>query len=76
MEDIPQMANLTLHVATIITKCQSHEAARKHRSNMSVQGPDTVAALCRPYQTLHQATPMTTETCPECGARAHRRGRG
>ena len=69
VEDLLQIANLTL--TTTITKCHSREAARRHRSNMSVQ----VAALRRPYQTSHQATPMTMETCPGCGARTHRGGR-
>ena len=73
VEDLLQIANLTL--TTIITKCQSREAARRHRSNMSVQDPDTVAALCRPYQTSHQATATTTETCPGYVTRTHRRGR-
>ena len=41
---------------------------------MSVQDPDTVAALRRPYQTSHQATPTTTETCPGCKTRPHRGG--
>ena len=57
IEDLLQISDLTLD--TTISKCQSREAARKHRTDITAQG-DTVAAL-RKSQTPH---PAPQATCP------------
>ena len=68
VEDLLQVSDLTL--ATTITKCQSREAARKHRTDMVAQG-EAIAAL-RQQQASHQVTSLT---CPGCGANRHKGGR-
>ena len=68
VEDLLQVSDLTL--ATTITKCQSREAARKHRTDIVAQG-EAIVAL-RQQQALHQATSLT---CPGCGANRHKGGR-
>ena len=50
------------------------QSSKKAPLNTSAQDLDTVAVLCRPYQTLHQSTLMTVETCLGCRARTHRGG--
>ena len=66
--DLLQVSDLTL--ATTITKCQSREAARKHRTDIVAQG-EAIAAL-RQQQASHQVTSLT---CPGCGANRHKGGR-
>ena len=70
VEDLLQESGLTL--ANTIAKCQSREAAKKHRFNITVPEAETVAALRRPHQVSHQGS---TESCPGCGASMHRGGR-
>ena len=68
IEDLLQVSDLTLTAA--ITKCQSREAAQKHRTDITAQG-DVVAVLRKPqapYQT-------PSSPCPGCGANRHRGGR-
>ena len=62
------MSDLTLDAT--INKCQSREAARKHRTGITAQG-EAVAAL-RKSQTPH---PAPQATCPGCGAIRHKGGR-
>ena len=68
IEDLLQVSDLTL--AAAIAKCQSREATRKHRTDITAQG-DVVAVLRKP-QALYQ-TPSSP--CPGCGANRHRGGR-
>ena len=65
VEDLLQVSDLTL--ATTITKCQSREAARKHRTDIVAQG-EAIAALI-------QQQASTSLTCPGCGANRHKGGR-
>ena len=70
IEDLLQMSNLTL--TATVAKCQSREAAKKHRTEIASQGSDVVAAIHRPCQ----AEPQTElKTCAGCGGRVHRGGR-
>ena len=48
IEDLLQESELSL--ATTIAKCQSREAAKKHRVDITTQGTDTVAALRKPQE--------------------------
>ena len=69
IEDLLQESRLTL--ATTITKCQSREAAKKHRADITTtQDAEIVAALRKPQDTVPQAKP-----CPGCGSAHHRGGR-
>ena len=65
VEDLLQESNLTL--ATTIAKCQSREAAKKHRTEMVMQGTDVIAALHKPQQSR-------SALCPGCGGAHHREG--
>ena len=63
-----QVSELTL--AAAITECQTREAARKYRTDITAQG-DVVAVLRKPqapYQT-------PSSPCPGCDANRHRGGR-
>ena len=66
IEDLLQMSNLTL--TATVAKCQSHEAAKKHCSEIALQGSDVVAVLHRPCQAEPQAG---LSNCAGCGGRAH-----
>ena len=46
IQDLLQESGLTL--ATTITKCQSSEAAKKHRADITTQDLKTMAALQKP----------------------------
>ena len=68
IEDLLQESELSL--AATITKCQSREAAKKHRVDITTQGTDTVAALRKPQEPMSQV-----KACPGCGGPHHRGGR-
>ena len=65
VEDLLQESNLIL--GTTITKCQSREAAKKHRTEMATQGTDVIAALHKPQQSR-------SVSYPGCGGAHHRGG--
>ena len=68
--DLLQMSNLTL--TATVAKYQSREAAKKHCSEIALQGSDVVAVLHKPHQAEPQVGPSN---CAGCGVRAHRGGR-
>lgn len=68
IEDLLQECELTL--ATTIKKCQSREAAKKHRVDITTQGTDLVAAIQKPEEPTNQI-----KACPGCGGAHHRGGR-
>ena len=70
VEDLLQENELTL--ATTIAKCRSREAAKKHRSDITLPEAELVAALRRPQQPTQHNMPAT---CPGCGSAVHRGGR-
>ena len=68
IEDLLQESGLTL--TATITKCQSREAAKKHRTDITTQDAGTVAALRKPQDMVPQA-----KHCPGCGGAHHKGGR-
>ena len=70
VEDLLQENELTL--ATTIAKCRSREAAKKHRSDITLPEAELMVALRRPQQPTQRNMPAT---CPGCGSAVHRGGR-
>ena len=69
IEDLLQESNLTL--ATTIAKCQSREAAKKHRTVIITQSTDVIVTIRKPQQPIQQANSLP---CPESGGMYHSRG--
>jgi len=66
VEDLLKEKDLTL--ATTIMRCRSHEAAKKHCSDITQAEPSTIAVARAPYQ-------VKAKTCSGCGGPWHKAGR-
>ena len=71
IEVLLRETNLTL--ATTVAKCRGQEAAKRQRSEMISQSPQSISTVQKAHQDKKGYTQLLI--CPGCGANAHQGGR-